>query len=408
MTRFDILIVGTGHGGAQTALALRQKKFTGSIGMLGEEPDLPYERPPLSKDYFSGAKSLDRIQIRPAATWAEQDVQILTGHQVTEVDPVEHTVTTVDDRSFSYGQLVWAAGGHARKLACPGGDAGGVHSVRTRADVDRLLQELPSVERVAVIGGGYIGLEAAAVLASKGKLVTVVEAQQRVLARVSGEPLSRVYESEHRAHGVTVRLGAHVEALEVGEGRVTGVRLRDGALLPAQLVIVGIGIVPAVLPLIAAGAEGGNGVLVDAFCHSSLPDIHAIGDCALHANEFADGTHIRLESVQNANDMAATVAKAITGALEPYRSVPWFWSNQYDLRLQTVGLSIGHDQAVVRGDIEARSFSVVYLRQGRVIAMDCVNAAKDYAQGRGLVIARATVPVERLQDATVSLKDILA
>jgi 3-phenylpropionate/trans-cinnamate dioxygenase ferredoxin reductase subunit len=407
-TRFDILIVGTGHGGAQTALALRQQKFAGSIAMLGEDPELPYERPPLSKEYFSGAKSFDRIQIRPAAIWAQQDVQILAGHLVTEVDPAEHTVTTNEGQTFGYGQLVWAAGGHARKLTCSGADAAGVHSVRTRADVDRILLELPSVQQVVVIGGGYIGLEAAAVLASQGKTVTVVEAQDRVLARVSGEALSRAYEQEHRAHGVTVRLGAHLDALESQEGRVTGVRLGDGEMLPAQLVIVGIGIVPAVIPLLAAGAEGGNGVLVDAHCRTSLPDIYAIGDCALHASGFADGAHIRLESVQNANDMAVTAAKAIVGAPQPYQAVPWFWSNQYDLRLQTVGLSIGHDQAVVRGDIASRSFSVVYLRQGRVIALDCVNAPKDYVHGRALVVGRAMVPVNRLQDAATSLKEVLA
>jgi 3-phenylpropionate/trans-cinnamate dioxygenase ferredoxin reductase subunit len=280
--------------------------------------------------------------------------------------------------------------------------------VRTRADVDRLMGELPATTRVVVIGGGYIGLEAAAVLTKLGKQVTLLEALPRVLARVAGEPLSRFYEAEHRAHGVDVRLETQVECI-VGEGgRVTGVRLADGEVVPGEMVIVGIGIIPAVEPLLAAGATGGNGVAVDALCHTSLPDVFAIGDCALHESAFAAGASIRLESVQNANDQAATVAKALTGVEEPYAAVPWFWSNQYDLKLQTVGLSTGHDRAVLRGDLATRSFSLVYLKDGRVIALDCVNATKDYVQGRALVAGGATIAPERLADAAVPLKEMAA
>jgi 3-phenylpropionate/trans-cinnamate dioxygenase ferredoxin reductase subunit len=266
--------------------------------------------------------------------------------------------------------------------------------------------ELTGRTRTAVIGGGYIGLEAAAVLVRLGKQVTVLEALDRVLARVAGVALSRFYETEHRAHGVDVRLGAMVESIEGRDGRVTAVRLADGKIVCAELVIVGIGIVPAVNPLRAAGAECSNGVVVDEYGHTSLPDIWAIGDCALHPNSFAEGLPIRLESVQNANDMAMTVAKAITGELTPYQTVPWFWSNQYDLRLQTVGLSAGHDQEVLRGDPTTRSFSIVYLRSGRVVALDCVNAAKDYVLGRRLVIERAAIDPSRLADPIVSLNGV--
>jgi 3-phenylpropionate/trans-cinnamate dioxygenase ferredoxin reductase subunit len=267
---------------------------------------------------------------------------------------------------------------------------------------------LPATTRVVVIGGGYIGLEAAAVLTKLGKQVTLLEALPRVLARVAGEPLSRFYEAEHRAHGVDVRLETQVECI-VGEGgRVTGVRLADGEVVPGEMVIVGIGIIPAVEPLLAAGATGGNGVAVDALCHTSLPDVFAIGDYALHESAFAAGASIRLESVQNANDQAATVAKALTGVEEPYAAVPWFWSNQYDLKLQTVGLSTGHDRAVLRGDLATRSFSLVYLKDGRVIALDCVNATKDYVQGRALVAGGATIAPERLADAAVPLKEMAA
>jgi 3-phenylpropionate/trans-cinnamate dioxygenase ferredoxin reductase subunit len=405
---FDILIVGAGHGGAQAAIALRQRGFAGTLAIVGEEPELPYERPPLSKDYLAGDKPFERIMIRPAAYWAEREVAMLTGMRVNAVDAAAHRVTLSGGETIDYGKLIWATGGHPRRLTLSGHDLVGVHGVRSREDVDRMVGELATTTEVVVIGGGYIGLEAAAVLTKLGKHVTVLEALDRVLARVAGEPLSRFYEAEHRAHGVDVRLGCSVECIEETDGRATGVRLATGEVLPAQMVIVGIGIIPAVEPLIAAGAAGGNGVAVDEHCRTSLADIYAIGDCAAHSNAFADGATIRLESVQNANDQATLVAKAITGEPEAYKAVPWFWSNQYDLRLQTVGLSIGHDDAVVRGDIASRSFSIVYLRQGRVIALDCVNAIKDYVQGRALVVAGAKVDPERLADASVPLKELLA
>jgi len=269
-----------------------------------------------------------------------------------------------------------------------------------------MIAELPGVERVVVVGGGYIGLEAAAVLTKLGKHVTVLEAQNRVLARVAGEPLSRFYEAEHRAHGVDVRLSVSIDYITTDNDRTTGVMLVDGTHLPAEMVIVGIGIIPAVAPLIAAGAQGGNGVAVDAQCRTSLPDIFAIGDCAAHVNAFADGATIRLESVQNANDQASTVARAIMGQAEPYHAVPWFWSNQYDLKLQTVGLSIGYDQLVMRGDPAARSFSLVYLRRGRVIALDCVNAVKDYVGGRALVVQGMVIDPAALGDVETPLKTL--
>jgi len=242
------------------------------------------------------------------------------------------------------------------------------------------------------------------VLTKLGKPVTVVEAQDRVLARVAGEPLSRFYEAEHRAHGVEIRLNATVECIEERDGRATGVRLADGDFLSGEMVVVGIGIVPAVAPLLEAGAAGGNGVAVDARCRTTLPDVFAIGDCAAHANAFADGATIRLESVQNANDQANVVAREIMGEGTDYHAVPWFWSNQYDLRLQTVGLSIGYDAVVVRGDPAVRSFSVVYLRGGRVIALDCVNAVKDYVQGKALVVEGRVVDPTVLTDVDVPLK----
>ncbi|WP_324750736.1 FAD-dependent oxidoreductase [Sphingomonas sp. LY54] len=401
MSRFDVLIVGAGHGGAQAAIALRQKKFEGSIAIVGDEPELPYERPPLSKEYLAGEKAFERMLIRPAAFWNERDVTMLLGREVVAVDAAAHRVTLGDGASLEYGILIWATGGRPRALSCPGADGAHVHSVRSKSDIDRMLARLDRVERVAVIGGGYIGLEAAAVLTKLGRKVVLLEALDRVLARVAGEAISHFYEAEHRAFGVDLRTGVAVDCIEEG-----GVRLGDGSLVPADLAIVGIGIVPAVAPLLAAGADGDNGVAIDGYCSTSLPDIFAVGDCAEHANAFAGGARLRLESVQNANDQANVVAGAITGAAEPYHAVPWFWSNQYDLKLQTVGLSLGHDQAVTRGDPASRSFSVVYLREGRVIALDCVNMVKDYVQGRKLVLDRAQIPAERLADAATPLKEL--
>ena len=403
-----VLIVGAGHAGAQCAITLRQSGFEGPVTLVTEERDLPYERPPLSKDYLAGEKEFDRLLLRPAEFWRERDVTILTGRRIVVVDPAAHRVIDAEGGELGYDKLVWAAGGHARRLSCGGADLEGVHSIRSRADVDRLRQELPATKHVVVIGGGYIGLEAAAVLTKLGKQVTVCEALDRVLARVAGETLSRFYEEEHRSHGVDVRLGVTVDCILGENGRVRAIQLKDGGELAADMVIVGVGIVPAVEPLVEAGATGPNGVDVDAFCCTSLPDIYAIGDCARHANDFAGGAWLRLESVQNANDQATTVARHILGEEAPYHAVPWFWSHQYDLRLQTVGLSTGHDQVAIRGDPASRAFSLIYLREGKVIALDCVNAVKDYVQGRALVVYGSTVSPAMLADSTVALKGLVA
>ena len=409
MKQFDVLIVGGGHGGASAASTLRQQGFTGSVAIVTDEREPPYERPPLSKEYLAQQKTFERILIRPESYWSERGIELLLGQRVVAVDPARHQVALESGEALAYGALIWAAGGSPRKLSCAGHDLRGVHSVRTRADVDLMMGELPQVEAVVVIGGGYIGLEAAAVLTKLGKKVTVLEALDRVLARVAGEPLSRFYEAEHRAHGVDLRLGARVDGVVGQGGRASGVRMADGEEIAAQMVIVGIGIIPSVAPLLQAGAAGGEtGVSVDGQCRTSLADVYAIGDCALHRNPFADDAEIRLESVQNAADQAATAVKAILGGQERYHAVPWFWSNQYDLKLQTIGLSLGYDAIVVRGEPANRTFSLVYLNAGRVIALDCVNCAKDYVQGKALVVSGAVIPPDRLADASRPLKEFAA
>ena len=403
----EVVIVGAGHGGAQAAVALRSNGFAGSILMIGREPEIPYERPPLSKEYLARDKTFDRLAIRPAQFWADKEVTLALSREVVTIDPAAHRLTLGDGESVGYGKLIWATGGDPRKLTLPGAELDGIHAVRTRADVDQLMRELDGGARqVVVIGGGYIGLEAAAVLTKLGCSVTLLEALERILARVAGPEISAFYEAEHRAHGVDLRTGVSVAALEGADGRVTGVRLGDGSLVQAEIVIVGIGIVPQVGPLLAAGASGGNGVEVDDHCRTTLPDIFAIGDCASFACAFAGGAAMRVESVQNANDMATCVAKDICGTGQPYHALPWFWSNQYDLKLQTAGLSVGYDQTVLRGDPASRSFSVCYLRGGQLVALDCVNMMKDYVQGRKLVELGLSPDPAQLANAEVPLKEL--
>ena len=404
MTEADVVIVGTGHGGAQAAIALRQQGFAGSSLMVGRDQAPPYERPPLSKDYLAGKKPFERILIRPPSFWAERDIGLKLGTTVTRIDPAAQSLAVARGDSIGYGTLIWAAGGDPRRLSCPGAQLQGIYALRDKADTDRLIVALEGgPKRVVVVGGGYIGLEAAAVLTEEGCSVTLVETRERVLSRVAGEDLSHFFEAEHRAHGVDIRLNAEVESIAGENDAVRAVRLAGGEEIVCDIVVVGIGIVPAVGPLIAAGAAGANGVDVDEFCRTSLPNVFAIGDCAAHANPYAGGAVVRLESVQNAHDMAKVAASAILGDRQPYNAIPWFWSNQYDLRLQTAGLSLDHDSTVLRGQPEDRSFSVIYLKDGRIVAIDCVNAVKDYVQGRKLIEARAMVEPERLMDTTTPL-----
>lgn len=406
-SRTDIVIVGAGHAGAQAAIALRQNGFTGTVTMIGREPEPPYERPPLSKEYFAREKTFDRLYIRPPQFWADKLVELRLSTEVTAIDPVARSLALCDQSTLQYGKLIWATGGDPRRLACPGADLAGIHTVRTRADCDQLMGEIDGgVNNIVVVGGGYIGLEAAAVLTKLGCKVTLLEALPRVLARVAGPELSAFYEREHRSHGVDVRTGAVIEGF-VGSGRITGVKMADGEIIPADAAIVGIGIVPAVGPLVAAGAAGGNGIEVDEYCRTSLPDVYAVGDCAAFACDYAGGGVMRVESVQNANDQATCVARAICGDAKPYHALPWFWSNQYDLRLQTAGLSVGHDQRVLRGDPATRSFSVIYLKGRKIIALDCVNMTKDFVQGRKLVEAGTISDLVQLADAKVPLKALM-
>ncbi|MDK4743110.1 FAD-dependent oxidoreductase [Rhizobium sp. CNPSo 3464] len=399
---FDCIIVGAGHGGCQTAAALRQAGFEGSIALIGAEPEVPYDRPSLSKEYLAGKKTFERMHLRPQDFWSSRNVELLLSARVVAVDPIAKTVTLENGARYSYGSLVWAAGGEPRKLSCPGSELPGIFYIRSKADCDALLNVLADVRKVAIIGGGYVGLEAAAVFRELGKDVVLVEALDRVLARVAGEPISRFYEREHRDHGVDIRLNSGVKAIVGHDSHVSGLLLESGQAIEADIVVVGIGIVPSAAPLLTAGAEGSNGVDVDEHCRTSLPHIYCVGDCA----KLINGAGIRIESVQNATDQATTAAKAICGDYKAYDALPWFWSNQYDLKLQTVGLNVGYDAVVLRGEPASRSFSLVYLKNGAVIALDCVNSPRDYVQGRKLVEHAAKLSSERLADTSKQLKEL--
>ncbi|MET7780191.1 MULTISPECIES: NAD(P)/FAD-dependent oxidoreductase [Streptomyces] len=404
---YDVVIVGCGHSGAQLAVALRQNGFQGSVAMVDGQDGLPYERPPLSKDYLMGTKRAEDILIRADTYWADHDIDLYLGAAVEVVDPVGHRIRCAGGE-LRYGTLVWAAGGAARRWRGPGTDLRGVHRVRDRGDVDRIAAELERTWRVCVIGGGYIGLEAAAVLRQLGKEVTLLEAADRVLARVAGAEVAGFVEAQHRSRGVDVRTDVSVAGISGHDGAVSGVRLADGTAIPCEMVVVGIGIDPVAGVLQDAGARVEQGLVVDAVCRTSLPDVHAIGDCAVRPNRFARDLPTRLESVHNANDHAAIVARHLTGRPYAQETVPWFWSTQYDLRLQTVGVLTGYDRTVTRGDLASGSFSVAYLRQGCLIALDCVNATRDFVQGRALVTGGMAPDLDLLADPDVPLKSLAA
>ena len=384
MRQYDVLIVGAGQAGAQTAITLIQRGFSGTIALIGDEIDPPYERPPLSKAYLAGDLLAARMMLRPVAFWAESGVELIMQERVVSVDWTTRQIACASGLALGYGRLVWATGGYPRRLSCSGAGLDRVHVVRTRPQVDGLRRDLIDSERVVIVGGGYIGLETAAILAKAGKSVTLLESQNRLLSRVTSPELSEFILAEHAKNGVHIQTSTSIAAI-LGTDGVRAVALEDGTEIPADVVIVGVGLIPEITALAEAGATCENGVDVDGYCQTSLPNVLAAGDCANHPNPFANGRRVRLESVQNAIDQAKIVASAILGESTPYNSVPWFWSNQYDLKLQTAGLCMDYDEVVFRGTANTRSFSLIYLRDQQIIAIDCVNAPRDFVQGRSLV-----------------------
>ncbi|MCP5379293.1 MAG: FAD-dependent oxidoreductase [Novosphingobium sp.] len=401
-TKTDVLIVGAGHAGAALACALRRKGFAGSIILSNDEAHLPYERPPLSKACLLGVPSIDKLLLREQDFWKRANIDILTGCRVAAIDPGRNVAKLGNGRSIQFSWCVLATGGRARALDCPGADLSGIYRLRTFDDMLALHDALSSAERLTVIGGGYIGLEVAATARALGKQVDVVETQSRVLSRSTSRVVSTFLENEHRRHGVRLHMERSIAAIE-GEDRALTVQLSDGTCLFTDLVLAGIGIDAETALAEAAGIACHAGVLVDSAFRSSAPNVLAIGDCARHPNDFAGGLW-RLESVQHAEDSANIAADTILGRTVSYHDVPAFWSDQYDFRLQSAGIAREADDMVVRGDTERGPFSVVYLREGRIIAIDAVNAPREFIAGRRLIAEGASVDRDRLADSGVPLR----
>jgi 3-phenylpropionate/trans-cinnamate dioxygenase ferredoxin reductase subunit len=400
-----VVIVGAGQAGFQVAASLRGKKFQGSITALGEEPALPYQRPPLSKGYIKGEVSEASLLLRPADFYAQNDIAVRISTPVRAIDRVAKTVALADGESLPYDSLVLATGARVRPLPVPGAELSGVVYVRTLADAITLKPAMEAAQHVVVIGGGFIGLECAAVAKTLGREVVVLEAMDRLMARVVSPMLSAYYLDLHRGRGVDVRLGTAVTAVEGTAGKATGVRCADGTVLPADLVVVGIGILPNDALAKAAGLACDRGIVVDELLRTQDPDIYAIGDCAAFPHPMAQGL-VRLESVQNAIDQGKTVADAIMGEAKPYVAVPWFWSDQYEVKLQIVGLTQGYDDTVMAGDPAENKFAVLYFRDGSLIGVDSVNRATDhmacrkiFGAGKTVTLAQARAPGFELRQA---------
>ena len=389
----SVVIVGAGQAGFQVAASLRGRKFEGSIALLGEEAALPYQRPPLSKGYIKGEASESTVLLRPADFYAANAIDVRTGTRVAAIERDARDVVLADGARVAYDHLVLATGARVRPLPVPGAELAGVVYVRTLPDAVALKPLIKAARDVVVIGGGFIGLECAAVAAMLGCKVVVLEAMERLMARVVSPALSAYYRDLHRSHGVDVRLGASVTAIEGAGGRAAGVRCADGSLLAADLVVVGIGVIPNAELARATGLDCNRGIVVDARLRAVDPRIFAIGDCAEFPHPMARGL-VCLESVQNAIDQGKTVVDAIMGDAKPYTAVPWFWSDQYDVKLQIVGLTQGYDDTVTLGDVGASRFSVLYFRGGALIGIDSVNKPSDHIAGRKLFGAGKTVSLD--------------
>ena len=397
-----IVIVGAGQAGVQAVASLRAEGFAGTITMVGDEAFAPYQRPPLSKAYLLGMFARDRLFLKPEAFYRESACELILGVGVRAIDRAAKTVSLSDGRMLPYGQLLLATGTRVRPIRCPGADLPGIHYLRSIADVDGLRPALEKGKRLAVVGGGYIGLEIAAVAAKHGLEVTVFEALERVMARAVSRPVSDFFERVHRAAGVKLLLNTAVEAFE-GNGRLEALRA-GGKSYPADLALVGIGVVPNMELARDAGLPCEDGIVVGENCATADPAIFAAGDCTWHVGR--EGIPLRLESVQNAIDQAKHAAYAMVGRPHPYREVPWFWSDQYDLKLQIAGLARDGDRIVVRGDPAARKFAVFHLREGAVAAVEAVNAPPEYLVGRKLIADGARIAPERLADTAIPMKNI--
>lgn len=401
----SLVIVGAGQAASQLVASLRSEGYAGAITMIGDETHLPYQRPPLSKSFLKGEIAPDRLLIKPAEFYAEARCTLRLNTSVTRIDRATRTVTLSDGAELSYTTLVLATGSRIKKLPIPGTDLPNCFYLRGIDDVDQIRPHLQPDKRVAIIGAGYIGLEVAAVAVKRGLKTSVIEAMPRVLARAASPQVSAFYEEEHRRAGVDLRCHVRTESV-ARTGDILAVSTSSG-IIPADFVLIGVGINPNVELARDAGLEIDNGIVVDQFARTQDPRIYAIGDCANLPNSYASGGRVRLESVQNAIDQAKHAALAIMDRKKPYDEVPWFWSDQFDLKLQIAGLGTPDDQIVLRGQPSSRSFAAFHLREGVVTAVEAINAAPEYMMGRRLIAARARVAPERLADKAIPMKDML-
>jgi 3-phenylpropionate/trans-cinnamate dioxygenase ferredoxin reductase subunit len=400
-----VVIVGAGQAAAQLLETLRRKGHDGQITVIGAEPVLPYQRPPLSKKYLAGALARERLFIRSAAFYDELRIDLRLGRRVVRIDRALRRLQLDDGVELSYDVLVLATGSRGRRLSVPGAGLGGVHYLLTVADSDALRQQARPGRRAVVVGGGYIGLEVAASCRELGVDVTVLEMADRVMSRVVCPQVSSFYEAEHAAHGVRLVLGARLQELLGDEhGEVRAARCADGSEYPADFVVVGVGVLAEDSLAREAGLTCNNGIVVDEFCRTSDPAIWAIGDCTEHPS-LHYGVRVRLESVDNAFEQANSAALDILGTPVPHDRVPWFWSDQYHHKLLIVGLSQGHDQVVMRGDPATHAFAACYLKGGEFIAIDTVNNARDQMASRKLIAGRMRPDVAKLADPKIALKD---
>jgi 3-phenylpropionate/trans-cinnamate dioxygenase ferredoxin reductase subunit len=401
------LIIGAGQGGYQVAASLREAGYTEPVTIVGDEPALPYQRPPLSKAYLLGDTTAERLQLRPASYYEKHAIGVVTGDKAVAIDRAARSVTFASGTTLSYDHLVLATGAQNRKLPVPGADADGVLYLRTLAEADAIKERFHAAQRIVVAGAGFIGLELAAVASKFGKEVTVVEALSRCMSRAVSPVVSHFFAEAHQAWGNTLMLEARISAIDTADGRATGVTTADGRSVPADLVLVGIGIVPETALAQTAGLTLDNGIAVDARLVTSDPNISAIGDCASFP-DAASGKRIRLESVQNAVDQGRCVAARIVGKPSAYAALPWFWSDQRDLKLQMVGLTAGCERTVVRGDLAARAFSVFCFNGDQLIGIESVNRAADHMFGRRLIAAGQSILPEEAADPDFDFKARLA
>ena len=400
--KHNIVIVGAGHAAGQFVQSLRQHEFSGTITLIGDEPSLPYQRPPLSKKFLSGELTQERLLVKPATAYSDVDTQLNT--RVRRIDRDNQQIEVDGGVRVRYDTLVLAVGARPRRLAISGGDLPGISYLRTIQDVEAIRSSLDASSRVAIVGAGYIGLEVAAVLKSLGHDVTVIEAQDRVMSRVVAPEVSLFYQQVHGDRGVRLMLSTHIEGF-YGNDKVAGVQLADGRQVEADTVIVGVGVAANTELAEEAELAVGNGITVDSRCQTSDARVFAIGDCTWHPNPIY-GHHVRLESVHNALEQAKTAAANVCGASATYAQVPWFWSDQYDLKLQIAGLSQGHDRVVVRGDLDSGSFSCLYLQENRLLAIDAINRPRDFMQAKAQLIEnRAKIDINAARDADTPLSE---